>query len=273
MPSVAGGPLARKLAESLRGSGVEGARIALVLGSGLGAFAETLSRARTIPFGELDGMPKSRVPGHAGRFVVGDVRGVRVLIQQGRVHLYEGWSPREVTRSVRALALLGIRVIVFTNAAGGLHEEWKPGTLMRVRDHINMQGQAPLDSAEIGRGTPYDSELGTLLDRASAASKVQLRNGVYAGLLGPSYETPAEIRMLTWMGADAVGMSTVIEASAARASGMRVAAISCITNAAAGIGTDPLTHEDVLRAGRDASERVFALLESAIPEIDRQIAK
>jgi purine-nucleoside phosphorylase len=188
------------------------------------------------------------------------------------VHLYEGRSPREVTRSVRALALLGIRTIVFTNAAGGLHEEWRPGTLMRVRDHINLQGRTALEPGEIGRGTPYDSELGAILDRAAVASEVQLRNGVYAGLLGPSYETPAEIRMLAWMGADAVGMSTVIEASAARASGMRVGAISCITNAAAGIGADRLTHEDVLRAGRDSSERFFALLESAIPEIDLRVA-
>ena len=212
-------------------------------------------------------MPRSRVPGHAGKLVLGEVGGVRVIVQQGRVHLYEGWRASEVARAVRAFAAIGVGAVVLTNAAGGLHREWSAGTLMRVDDHINLQGATPLGATETAHGTPYDPELARALDRAAERVDCELRSGVYAGLRGPSYETPAEIRMLAWMGADAVGMSTVMEALGARASGARVAAVSCITNAAAGIGDEPLSHEDVLRAGRDASERFVRLLEAAVPEI------
>jgi purine-nucleoside phosphorylase len=272
LPKVVEDAGVEQLAQSLRRHGVEGARIAIVLGSGLGAFAERLSHSRSIPFADIEGMAASRVPGHAGRLVVGEVRGVRVLIQQGRVHLYEGWSAREVARSVRAFSKLGVGAIVLTNAAGGLHEAWKPGTLMRIRDHINLQGVTPLEHEEMGRGTPYDAALGGALERAAAAADTPLEGGVYAGLLGPSYETPAEIRMLAWMGADAVGMSTVIVALAAHASGMRVGAISCVTNLAAGIGQALLSHADVIQAGRESSDRFSALLEAAIPEIARTTA-
>jgi purine-nucleoside phosphorylase len=237
----------------------------------LSSFAERLSRARSVGFAEVDGMPASRVPGHAGRFVVGDVGDVRVLVQQGRVHLYEGWSGADVVLGVRALARLGVKAIVLTNAAGGLRRDWMPGTLMSIRDHINFQGASALDRNESGSGSPYDTELGLAVERASHAAGVKVESGVYAGVLGPSYETPAEIRMLAWMGADAVGMSTVLEAVAAHAAGMRVAAISCITNFAAGMSAAPLSHADVLRAGRESSERFCALLESTVVEIARSI--
>ncbi len=260
-------PLVARLADDLRRREIAGARIAIVLGSGLGAFAERLSSARTVACEDIESMPQSRVPGHAGKLVVGEAGGVRVIVQQGRVHLYEGWRARDVARAVRAFAAIGVEAVVLTNAAGGLHAEWKPGTLMRIRDHINLQSATPLRADETAHGAPYDVELARALDRAASRADCELQNGVYAALPGPSYETPAEIRMLAWMGADAVGMSTVMEALAARASGVRVAAISCITNPAAGIGSEPLSHEDVLRAGRAASERFVRLLDAAVPEI------
>jgi purine-nucleoside phosphorylase len=254
-----------RLAASLRAHGVEGARVALVLGSGLGAFAARLEGARSIPYAELDGMPGSAVPGHAGRLALGEVRGVRVVVQQGRAHLYEGWSAHEVTRAVRALARLGVRALILTNAAGGLRREWTPPALMRIGDHLNLQGRTPLLAAEAGLGTPYDPRLGAALDEAARVAGVVLQRGVYAGVLGPSYETPAEIRMLAAFGADAVGMSTVCEAQAAHAAGMRVAAVSCITNLAAGISPEPLAHADVVAAGARIARPFCDLLEAAVP--------
>ena len=265
-------PLVERLAESLRRHGFEDARVAIVLGSGLGAFASALSNSRSVSFADLDDMPASRVPGHAGEFAMGELGGVRVLVQRGRVHLYEGWSAREVVRSVRAFARVGVRALVLTNAAGGLHEDWRPGVLMRVRDHINLQGETPLAAHEIAHGCPYDPGLASAIDRSAIEVGCELRNGVYAALTGPAYETPAEIRMLAWMGADAVGMSTVMEAVAAHASGLRVAAVSCITNAAAGVGTTPPSHDEVLRAGHDASASFVRLLEASVPAIARGIA-
>lgn len=256
---------ARALADELRRRDIVGFELALVLGSGLGAVAERLSGPTTVPFEELDAMPRSAVPGHSGRFVLGELGGRRVLVQQGRVHLYEGWSAHEVTRAARAFALLGCQGIVLTNAAGGLREEWAPGTLMRITDHIDLQRARPLFPAERGVGSPYDAELGARLERAAEEAEVGLERGVYAGLLGPAYETPAEIRMLAWMGADAVGMSTVAEAAAAHAAGLRVAAISCITNHAAGIAKEPLSHDEVIAVGREASERFTRLFEAAVP--------
>jgi len=261
----------RRISRSLAELGFVGARIAVVLGSGLDGLTRRLERLREMPFTAVDGMPKSSVPGHAGRFVLGELGGQRVLVQAGRVHLYEGRSVREVCASIRAFAELGCRAVVLTNAAGGLRPEWKPPTLMRLTDHVDRQGRKPLDAGEGGRGTPYDGELGEALDRAAVATGIRLARGVYAGLLGPSYETPAEIRMLGWMGADAVGMSTVCEAQVARACGMRVAAISCITNLAAGLGSHALSHEDVVRAGAAATEPFVSLLGRAVPEMARRI--
>jgi purine-nucleoside phosphorylase len=258
-----------RLADSLRQNGVEGARVALVLGSGLGAFAERVELAHVVPYAEIDGMPRSRVPGHAGRLVVGEVEGVRVVVQQGRVHLYEGWSALEVTRAVRAFARVGVRALVLTNAAGGLRREWTPPTLMRITDHVNLQGRTPLLPGEEGVGNPYDAAAGAALDEAAREARVPLERGVYAGLLGPTYETPAEIRWLAGFGADAVGMSTVCEAQAGHAAGMKVAAVSCITNLAAGISAGPLSHAEVEATGREAAQSFCALLQAAVPRLAR----
>ncbi|MBL8863690.1 MAG: purine-nucleoside phosphorylase [Planctomycetes bacterium] len=256
-----------RLADSLRAHGVEGARVALVLGSGLGAFVERVAGSTSIPYDAIDGLPGSAVPGHAGRLVLGEVGGVRVVVQQGRVHLYEGWSAHEVTRAIRAFARCGLRAVVLTNAAGGLRRAWTPPTLMRITDHVNLQGRTPLLPGEGAAANPYDEALGRALDDAAHARRLRLEHGVYAGVLGPSYETPAEIRWLSSFGADAVGMSTVCEAQAARAAGLRVAAVSCITNLAAGIAPGPLSHEEVMEVGRQASQRFCELLEEALPRI------
>ena len=257
----------KRLVAALRTHRVEGARVGLVLGSGLGMLADRIEKARSIPYGDIEGMPVSGVPGHAGQLVVGRLGGVDVVAQQGRVHLYEGWSAREVTRSMRAFAAIGVESVVLTNAAGGLRREWKPGTLMRVADHINLQSETPLARTERGAGNPYDEEHGRALDNAARELGFELASGVYAGLLGPTYETPAEIRMLAWMGADAVGMSTVLEALAAHASGLRVCAVSCITNFAAGISDTPPNHAEVVEEGRKAGGRFSDLLERAVPRL------
>lgn len=264
----ASGSLARSLAEH----GVEGARIAVVLGSGLGGFSRCLQGGRAVPFAGIDGMPGSSVPGHAGRFVIGTIAGEGVLVQEGRVHLYEGWRVRDVCASVRAFAELGVRALVLTNASGSLRPAWKPPLLMRITDHIDRQGATPLAPGEGGCGSPYDPGLGAALDRAAGEAGVALERGVYAGLLGPAYETPAEVAMLAWMGADAVGMSTVREAQAARAAGLRVAAISCVTNLAAGLGLNALSHEEVVRAGAEATDRIVSLLVRAVPRIAGALA-
>ncbi len=256
---------AGRLADSLREHGVGEAYVALVLGSGLGDFVDRVRGATTIPYDAIEGMPRSAVPGHAGKLVVGDVGGVRVVVQQGRVHLYEGWSAHEVTRAVRAFGSVGVRGLVLTNAAGGMRREWAPPTLMRITDHVNLQGRTPLLPGERVSGAAYDAELGAALDEAARASGVTLERGVYVGVLGPSYETPAEVRYLREFGADAVGMSTVCEAQAARAAGMRVAAISCITNFAAGLSPGPLNHAEVVDVGRQAARAFCDLLETAVP--------
>lgn len=253
------------LIEELRAHDVGRARIAFVLGSGLGAFADLVENAKVIPYDSIDAMPKSTVPGHAGELVLGEIAGVPVVLQKGRVHLYEGHSPRVITRCVRAFAALGVPNLVLTNAAGGIEPDWEVPTLMRITDHINMQGAAPLDRAEARVENPYDSGLGEALERAAGEAGVPLQSGTYFAVLGPSYETPAEVQMMRWSGASAIGMSTVQEASAAHAAGMRVAAVSTITNPAAGISKTPLNHEEVVEAGRLISERFCKLLAALVP--------
>ncbi len=262
-------PDSERLTRSLLDHGIETPEVAVVLGSGLGAFAEALEDERVILDDELEGMPRSTVPGHAGRLVTGVVAGHRVLVQQGRIHLYEGWTAREVTTAVRAFAALGTRVLLLTNAAGGLVREWEPGTLMRITDHINLQGATPLPpgASKPLAASPYDSDLGEALDRAAVRAKVALRAGVYVANTGPAYETAAEIRMAAYMGGHAVGMSTAMEAVAARAAGMRVAAVSCITNHAAGMTDRPLSHEDVMEAGAEAADAFVRLLRAAVPQM------
>ncbi|HIF22199.1 MAG TPA: purine-nucleoside phosphorylase [Gemmatimonadetes bacterium] len=255
------------LAFSFSAHGLEGFELAFVLGSGLGAFAERLEDAHTVSFHELHGMPESRVPGHAGRFVLGTTHGVRVLVQQGRVHLYEGWSAEEVTRSTRAMAKVGARGMILTNAAGGLDACWRPPCLMRITDHLNLQGCTPLARSEMGRGTPYGADFGAALERGASEAKIAMYKGVYAGLPGPSYETASEVRLLRRMGADAVGMSTVTEALAAHASGMQVGAISCISNYCAGIADQPLDHDEVVEAGAHIADDFCRVLECATPHL------
>ena len=257
------------LAGALADRGAGDCSLALVLGSGLGGFARDLDDAVTIHGFELPGLPGSAVPGHAGKIVLGTCEGVRVLVQQGRVHLYEGWSGWEVTRAVRAFARVGIPGLVLTNAAGGIRPDIEPPALMRITDHLDLQGSAPLFPAERGRRSPYDARLGEALERAAHSVGAPLYAGVYSGLLGPTYETPAEIRMLERLGADAVGMSTVAEAGVAAAAGMRVAAVSCISNAAASHERDPLSHEEVVEAGRAVAESFQRLLRRAVPELTR----
>jgi purine-nucleoside phosphorylase len=254
-----------QLAASIEAAGIGGFDALLVLGSGLGAFGDNLEDARAVGFDKLAGMPRSAVPGHAGRFVRGKVGSAEVLIQQGRVHLYEGWSAEEATRSVRAAALVGARVLLLTNAAGGLRTEWPVPSLMQLDDHLNLTGRTPLRPGEGGLGSPYCPRLAAALQEAAKATGVDLHTGTYAGLLGPTYETPAEIRHLDSIGADAVGMSTVCEALAGHAAGMSVAAISCITNPAAGIATGPLNHEEVVEAGAAIAADFERLLRHAVP--------
>ncbi len=255
----------KRLAEELASHGMERFELAVVLGSGLGEFAQRLDKISEVSFQDLTAMPASRVPGHAGRFVLGELAGVRLLVQQGRSHLYEGWQSGEVTASVRACAQLGARTLLLTNASGGLVRGWKPPCLMRIEDHVDLQGRPPLRPVEAGRGTPYDAQAGRALDDAARSTGVALRRGTYAGVLGPAYETAAEIRMLRGMGVHAVGMSTVAEASVGHAAGMRVAALSAITNPAAGLGGRALEHSEVVAAGAALSDDLCALLAAAVP--------
>jgi purine-nucleoside phosphorylase len=205
------------------------------------------------------------VSGHAGEIVLGELAGLPVIVQSGRVHLYEGERPLVVTRAVRAFARLGVRALVLTNAAGSLVPAWKPGTLLCIEDHLNLQARSALLAGEGRRASPYDRELSGLLARAAGEVRVPLERGVYAAMLGPAYETPAEIRALSALGAHAVGMSTVAEASAAFASGLRVVAISCLANSAAGLGVEALSHEDVLSVMRRSTEKLGRLLERVVP--------
>lgn len=249
-----------RIQAALARHGAERARLAIVAGSGLSALADGLDEPRVIPFSEVDGMPASSVPGHAGRFVLGSVEGTPVLVQQGRVHLYEGFAPDVVTASVRAFAALGIQELLLTNAAGSLVQDRALPALMRIDDHLSFQGIGALRRGEEARGCPYDPELGQRLADAAEGEGLELHRGVYAATLGPVYESPAEIRMMRGLGASAVGMSTVAEASAAHVSGVRVAALSCLTNPAAGLAQGPLTHDEVVAAGRAVAERATRLV-------------
>ena len=226
-------------------------RVGLVLGSGLGALADDLDGLERLPYATIPHHPTSSVPGHAGNLCLGELGGVRVACMQGRVHAYEGHPLARVVFGVRLLAELGCEVVLLSNAAGGIAPHLGAGSLMRIDDHINLMGDSPLRGpCERGVRFPdmsaaYDPELGRACELVARDQSVALEQGVYAGLLGPSYETPAEIRMLATLGADAVGMSTVPEVIALRQLGVRVAAVSCITNLAAGRSPEPLSHAEV----------------------------
>lgn len=259
-------------AKAAIGDHVPASDVALVLGSGLGPFADTLEDARTIPYSEIPHMPLSGVPGHAGNLVVGGLGDKRVVALQGRVHLYEGHTAYEVAFGVRLLAWLGAKTLIVTNAAGGIASEFRVGDLMAISDQINLTGTSSLvgpNQVAVGprfvdMTAAFDRKLIELAGRVAADQGFELKRGVYAGLLGPAYETPAEIRMLRTLGADAVGMSTVLEVLAARHMGMRVLGISCISNLAAGIGDGPLSHDDVERAAARVRSRFESLISGVI---------
>ncbi len=254
-------------------------KIGLVLGSGLGAFADDFERATRIPYQKIPGFPVSTAVGHAGQLVIGLTEGIPVAALQGRVHYYEGYSMQQVVFPIRVLGRLGIRAVILTNAAGGINRRYRQGCLVVLRDHINLQGTNPL----IG---PNDERFGPrFLDMTQAYWKpyadlalaearrlgLSVQEGVYAALPGPSYETPAEIRFLERIGADLVGMSTVPEVIAARHMGLRVLAISCVTNMAAGILDQPISHDEVLATGERVRDAFAALLRAVIPRIARDL--
>lgn len=252
----------------VRGLSKHAPRVGVVLGSGLGAFGDTLGSLEKVPYSEIPHMPQSRVVGHAGNLCLGRVGAVDVACLQGRVHLYEGHELDRVTFGVRLLARLGCRVVLLTNAAGGIRTSFAPGDLMLIVDHLNLTGRNPLigvNDDSIGPRFPdmskaYDPALCEAARTAAKELGSSLTEGVYAGLLGPTYETPAEVRMLRTLGADAVGMSTVPEVIALRHRGVRVGAISCITNLAAGIGDAPLDHSEVEEVAKQTRQRFTALL-------------
>lgn len=247
---------------------------AIVLGSGLGGLAARLEAPRSLPFAQIPGFPAATVQGHEGALIAGTLAGREVLALAGRLHLYEGHPAPLVALPVRLFHALGARTLILSNAAGGIRRTFRPGDLMLIRDHLNLTGQNPLvglvepgDTRFPDMSAPYDAALLALLRESALAQRVAVVEGVYAGLLGPSYETPAEVRALERMGADAVGMSTVTEVIAARAMGMRVAAVSCITNLAAGMDPSPLAHEDVLRTTRVAADRFERLIHGLVARL------
>ena len=246
--------------------------IGLVLGSGWGSFAQSVKNAVRIPYNEVPGFPEAGVAGHAGEWVIGDIGGKTVIVMNGRFHYYEGHDLRTVTLPVRVMRALGVKTLILTNAAGGVNAGFDVGDLMLLSDHINLTGASPLTGSNIDELGPrfpdmthaYDDGLRALAHEVAKKQGFLLRDGVYAQMPGPAYETPAEVRMLRVLGADAVGMSTVPETIAARHGGMRVMGLSCITNMAAGVLDQPLEHREVVEAGRRAAARISAFLEEMI---------
>ena len=238
----------------------------IVLGSGLGPLAGAVEVVREVTFAEA-GLPASSVPGHDGAFVFGRLCGAEVVLMKGRVHLYEGHGARAVTAGVRWMAEQGIARLILTNAAGALNPAFAPGGWMMFSDHLNLTGTSPLEGPEfIDLSAAYDPDWRARIRDAAAALGMTLHEGVYAGLRGPQYETPAEIRMLRAIGADAVGMSTVLETLQARALGLPVVAFSCLTNWAAGMSSDPLDHHEVLATGKAAADAMIRLLGVVVPQ-------
>jgi purine-nucleoside phosphorylase len=248
-------------------------RIAIVLGSGLGAFADKIENGTAIPFADIPHFPESTVPGHSGRLVLGTVANIPVAVMQGRVHAYEGYTSDEVTFPVRVLGGLGITQLILTNAAGGINPAFRQGQLVLLADHINLSGRNPVAGKNEDRFGPrffdmseaYSARLRRFAHDASQAMSFRLDEGVYLSVLGPSFETPAEIRAFATMGADLVGMSTVQETIAARHMGIEVLGISCVTNMAAGIQKEPLSHEEVMATGRAVEAQLAELLTRVVP--------
>ena len=266
---------AEKAARMIRGRTQTESSVAIVLGSGLGAFADELSAATAIPYSEIPGFARATVEGHAGRLVVGKIGESAVAAMQGRFHFYEGYSLEEVTFPIRVLKLLGVKTLILTNASGALNVEFTPGSLMVITDHINLLGMNPLIGPNDERFGPrfpdlssvYAPALQDIVVQEARAVGIQMFRGVYAALTGPSYETPAEIHMVRALGADAVGMSTVPEAIVARHMGMKVVGISCITNLAAGVSDTPVDHSQVMATGEQVREQFSELLRRVIPKL------
>ncbi len=250
-------------------------KIGLVLGSGLGAFADSLTDATRVPYADIPSFPQSTAIGHAGRLVIGNSGQVPVAAMQGRVHLYEGYSAQEVAFPIRVFARMGIKAVILTNAAGGINLGYSQGALVLIRDHINLQGTNPLvgpNDDRFGVRFPdmtqaYSRAYREIAREEAAKQSLMLHEGVYAALLGPSYETPAEIEYLRRIGADLVGMSTVAEVIAARHMGLNVLAISCVTNMAAGILDQPLSHAEVMETGERVKTTFEALLRAVLPRV------
>ena len=249
--------------------------IGLVLGSGLGAFADSLTDATRVPYADIPSFPQSTAIGHAGRLVIGNAGSVLVAAMQGRVHQYEGYSAQEVIFPIRVFARMGIKAVILTNAAGGINLGYSQGALVLLRDHINLQGTNPLvgpNDDRFGVRFPdmtqaYSRAYRQIAREEAAKLKIPLHEGIYAALLGPSYETPAEIEYLRRIGADLVGMSTVAEVIAARHMGMNVLAISCVTNMAAGILDQPLSHAEVMETGERVKSTFEALFRAVLPRL------
>jgi purine-nucleoside phosphorylase len=265
----------KEAAGAVRGSIRETPSIGIVLGSGLGGFVESLDDAMSMAYDRLPHWPMSRVPGHDGRVVVGTMRGRTAIALAGRCHVYEGHSLQTVTFAVRVLGLLGIRVLILTNAAGAIHTGFDPGALMVIDDHVNLMGCNPLVGPNDDRFGPrfpdmsqvYSARLRRIADLAGHLAQVPLVHGIYAALPGPSYETPAEIRYLRTIGVDAVGMSTVPEAIVARHMGLEVLGLSCISNMAAGVLPQPLDHADVVATTGRARGAFSVLLEGIVGQL------
>jgi purine-nucleoside phosphorylase len=250
-------------------------QVALVLGSGLGGFADEIENAVKISYEEIPHFARSTVEGHAGRLVLGEVAGVAVAVQQGRFHYYEGYDLKDVTFPIRVFGLLGIKNLILTNAAGSIDSNFKPGSLMLIHDHLNLMGVNPLRGKNDERFGPrfpdmsevYSRRLQEIAKTAAKEMDFDLRRGVYCALSGPTYETPSEIHYLRYVGADAVGMSTVPEAIVAKHQGMKILAISCVSNYAAGISEEEINHEEVMEIGKLVAETFKNLLKRVIPKI------
>jgi purine-nucleoside phosphorylase len=252
-------------------------RLGIVLGSGLGGLADFVQDGEAIAFADLPGWPPASAPGHAGRLLLGAIEGVPVVCLQGRLHIYEGNSERLVVEPVLLMRRLGASALLLTNAAGGVNVDYPAGTLMLIADHLNLTGRNPLigpNDDALGPRFPdmvdaWSPRLRELMRRAAAEEAISIEEGIYAGLLGPTYETPAEVRMLRTLGADAVGMSTVLEAIAARWAGMELVGVSLVTNPGAGVTGEPLTHEEVLAAADEAGPRFTALVRRFVQLLGR----
>jgi purine-nucleoside phosphorylase len=271
---------AENAARYIRSRWHEDARTAIVLGSGLGAFADDLEDSVSISYQDVPGFSRSTVEGHAGRLVLGKIRDIPVVAMQGRFHFYEGYSLEDVVFPMRTLGLTGIKTVILTNAAGGINVSFDQGALMIISDHLNLMGQNPLIGPNDSRFGPRFPDMSEVYDRGfqeiaieeAAKMGLEVRRGIYAALSGPSYETPAEIRLLRTLGADAVGMSTVPEAIVARQMGIKILGLSCITNMAAGVIDEPIDHNEVLEIGLRVYSSLKELLLRIIPRINNPMS-